>query len=56
MIEQIQRVIISIAERVGTQGVAKESLGTPRVSDKIIYKDPQTGKSVIKKKPADYPK
>ena len=28
----------------------------PEDTDKIIYKDPQTGKSVIKKKPADYPK
>ena len=29
MIEQIQRVITNIIERVGTQGAAKESLGTP---------------------------
>ena len=28
MIEQIQRVITNIVERVGTQGAAKESLGT----------------------------
>ena len=28
MIEQIQRVITNIIERVGTQGAAKESLGT----------------------------
>ena len=28
MIEQIQRVIANIVERVGTQGAAKESLGT----------------------------
>ena len=28
MIEQIQRVITSIVERVGTQGAVKESLGT----------------------------
>ena len=28
MIECIQRLITSIAERVGTQGAAKESLGT----------------------------
>jgi hypothetical protein len=28
MIEHIQRVITNIVERVGTQGAAKESLGT----------------------------
>ena len=31
MIEQVQRVITKIVERVGTQGAAKESLGTPFV-------------------------
>ena len=30
MIEQVQRVITNIIERVGAQGAAKESLGTPR--------------------------
>ena len=40
----------------GTGNPYKHTRPHPEDPDKIIYKDPQTGKSVIKKKPADYPK
>ena len=37
MIEQVQRVITNIVERVGTQGAAKERLGSPRVYYAVLF-------------------